>query len=183
MGKLSHDVSWHSRGTANQQSRVSSCRWSKLVRISFIAFYLPLNMMESHLGLRLTCTVRLILQLRSHEDIPVFSNTIDPISFWRDARTNKISTFSLTRWQTLHHLPTKIIKVQISQCHYKSSNSMVMQDWALNKLWAIRKYAALWRERVLEHVLNQERTRGPGLARSSHRWMMLDYRQQCAPCF
>ncbi len=36
--------------------RVSSCRCSKLVRISFIAFYLPLNMMESHLGLRLTCT-------------------------------------------------------------------------------------------------------------------------------
>jgi hypothetical protein len=73
--------------------------------------------------------------------------------------------------------------VQISQCHYKSSNSMVMQDWALNKLCAIRKYAALWRERVLEHVLNRERTRGPGLARSSRRWMMLDYRQQCAPCF
>jgi hypothetical protein len=97
MGKLSHDVSWHSRGTANQRSRVSSCRCSKLVRISFIAFYLPLNMMESHLGLRLTYTVRVTLQLRSHEDIPVFSNTIDPISFRRDAGTNKISTFSLTR--------------------------------------------------------------------------------------
>jgi hypothetical protein len=41
--------------------------------------------------------MRLTSQLRSHEDIPVFSDTIDPISFRRDAGTNKISTFSLTR--------------------------------------------------------------------------------------
>jgi hypothetical protein len=30
-------------------------------------------------------------------NVSVFSNTIDPISFRRDAGTNKISTFSLTR--------------------------------------------------------------------------------------